>query len=113
MKELDFEILDKDNYPTDIFIEYIETFSDKKDIDFKTLLKYIETAWQYKDMFVISRKYKGKRKLKMVTGGWSGNEMIINAILNNIYLTHFYMKYVKWETGGKYYFEINERQYEK
>lgn len=43
--------------------------------------------------------------LELHTGGWSGNEVIISALLQNrMFIT---MWYKKWERGGHYYFEIN------
>ena len=100
-------LLDCNGYPSKEFLRFIKnyTFQIMPILDFLSILK---NGWYYGDWgFKLSRKYKDIRKLELHTGGWSGNEEIISAILDNIYLTHFQMRYVKWETGGHYYFEIN------
>ena len=99
-------LLDDDGYPTDEYLKFIEEYTpDKMPImDFVSILG---DNWYFDDWgFRLKRKYMGVRKLELHTGGWSGNEDIIGAIKSNIYLTHFSMKYVKWHTGGHFYFEI-------
>ncbi len=100
------EYLDNEGYPTDEYLKFI------KDYTFDTMpimdmVNIICENWYFGDWGCsLSRKYRGIRKLELHTGGWSGNEEIIDAIRSNIYLTHFKMQYVKWYTGGHYYFEI-------
>lgn len=43
--------------------------------------------------------------MELHTIGWSGNESIVNALLENIHFKHFW--YVKWIRGGHHFFEIN------
>lgn len=46
---------------------------------------------------------KDKRILTLITGGWSDNETIINAIFDNVFLMNsWYASY----RGGKYVFHI-------
>ena len=47
-----------------------------------------------------------QNKLTITTMGHSTNEMIVEAMLKNIYLTHISMTYSKWEVGGKFTFVI-------
>ena len=99
-------ILDKDGYPTDEFLDFIRNYTHET----MHILNFIEIlceGWYHGDWgYKLHRKYAGKRKFELHTGGWSGNEDTISALISNIWLTHFKMKYVRWETGGHYYFEI-------
>jgi len=98
--------LDINGYPTDEFLDFIRNYTpDTMPImDFVGILceGWYFDKWGYK----LHRKYAGKRKLELHTGGWSGNEDTIAAVLSNIYLTNFKMQHVKWVVGGHYYFEI-------
>ncbi len=61
------------------------------------LLDYIEPLWEYPDRFVRKR-----HTLYLSTGGWSGNEDIIEALHYNFLFWSMY-----WFTsrrGGHYYF---------
>lgn len=99
------QILDKDQYPTDEFVQFIRDYKPST-MPILDLVALIEKAWWFGWGFELKRKYKGVQKLKLSTGGWSGNEEIISAIKSNIYLTAFSMKYEMWKTGGHHYFEI-------
>lgn len=103
------EYTDNEGYPTDEFLDYV------RDTEFRTtedIMEFVETlrdVWYFGGWgFKLHRKYKGVRKLELHTGGWSGNEQIIEAMKENIWLTHFKMSYVRWETGGHHYFEIKD-----
>ena len=100
-------LLDNGGYPTDEFLKFIKYYKPNN----MPILEFIEilcNGWYFGDWgYKLHRKYAGKRKFELHTGGWSGNETTIEAILSNIYLTHFTMSYVKWYAGGHYYFEIN------
>ncbi|MDP2727320.1 MAG: hypothetical protein Q8P59_07225 [Dehalococcoidia bacterium] len=65
-------------------------------------LEYIRALWTYDDRFVL----EGKRVLKLYlsTGGWSGNESLIEAMRRNFIF--WGMSWVKSERGGHYWFEI-------
>lgn len=99
-------ILDNEGYPTCQFLDFIRNYTHET----MPILNFIEILceeWYYGDWgYKLHRKYSGKRKFELHTGGWSGNEDTISALISNICLTHFKMKYVRWETGGHYYFEI-------
>lgn len=108
--DFNFFLHDDEGYPTEEFISFIKTYKPSEKIP---LLTFVETVlpnvWYMPDWgFKLHRKYKGKRKLELHTGGWSGNEDIINAIKSNILLTHWKLKYVMWRTGGHYYFELSD-----
>ena len=99
-------LLDNEGYPTEEWLEYIKNFTNGDIHEFISLLT--DSWWMNSYGVVLKRKYKGKQKLELHTLGWSGNEELINAIISNDYLTHFYMRYVMWRTGGYYYFEIKD-----
>jgi len=101
-------LLDVNGCPTEEWLEFIKNYQPSDDLP---LLKFVKEilpkGWYYADWgVVIHRKYKGKIKLELHTGGWSGNEEVIREILSNKHFTHFKMQYVQWKTGGNYYFEI-------
>ncbi len=105
-------LLDEEGYPTDEWLEFIRNYTPDK----MPILVFIDTladGWHFGDWgFRLYRRYRGRRRLELHTGGWSGNEEIIEAIKGNMYLTHFKMRHVKWRIGGHYYFEIYD-DYEK
>lgn len=43
------------------------------------------------------------KKISYHTGGWSGAENLIEAMLGHFWIRHFH---TKWERGGHYYFEV-------
>ena len=98
--------LDSEGYPTPEFLKFIREYTNETMpiMEFVELLRH---GWYHGEpYFTLHRKYKGKHKLELHTGGWSGNEETIREILGNIHLTHFRMQYVYWERGGHYYFEV-------
>lgn len=76
-----------------------------------TLLDYIEerwwsTDWGFKKVWSKERLHnKPVIKLELHTGGWSGNEDIINALLKNQMFKMLW--YYQWNRGGHFIFEIN------
>lgn len=113
MKELAISLvpeilMDNEGYPTEAWLQYIRNYD--PNVDFAPISMFVDIlreGWWMPDWgYVLHRKYRGVQKLELHTGGWSGNEEIIREILVNPYLTHFKMRYVKWYTGGHYYFKI-------
>ena len=99
-------LLDEEGYPTEEYLQFIRDYTNET-MPIMDFVEILQDGWHFSDWgFKLHRKYAGKRKLELHTGGWSGNEEIISAIVNNVYLTSFKMKYKKWHTGGHYYFEI-------
>ncbi len=89
-------------YPTGKEIRNIRKW-DILDKGVKGLLDLLESAWEPADW---GFKLTGKRilKLELHTGGWSGNEKIIEALANNtMFWTMYWEKSVR---GGHYYFRI-------
>ena len=69
----------------------------------KALMKYIKDLWQY-DYWT---EMKGENEIvyKISTGGWSGNEEIIEALKSNIIF--WSMCWYQSRRGGHYIFKIN------
>jgi hypothetical protein len=106
MSKIPNTTLDDEGYPTEEFLNFIRIYNGKT-IPILDFVEILSDGWHHRDWgFILHRKYKGIIKLELHTGGWSGNEETIEVIKSNMYLTHFAMKYVKWHTGGHYYFEI-------
>lgn len=101
------KLLDDEGYPTEEFIEFIANWK-HGETPLRKLIDMIQEAWQFGDWgFILSKRpYRGKIKLELHTGGWSGNEEIIYAMQKNVGLMHLYMGYYMWRTGGHYYFRI-------
>lgn len=102
-------LLDAQGYPTEEWLEFLKTYKPDKSLPLLTFVnEVLPNGWYFADFgFVLHRKYKGKQKLELHTGGWSGNEEVISAIKSNIWLTCFQMQYVMWRTGGHHYFELS------
>jgi hypothetical protein len=99
--------MDIDGYPEQHELDAIGNWDIK---DAFNLIDYIKERWTYNDSFRMKwDKDKLFNKpvllLEMHTVGWSGNESIINALLENQFFSM--MWYKKWERGGHYYFEVN------
>ena len=90
--------LDKDGYPTDAALENIKT-SD----DFVGLLDFVSELFEEYGMARWDNKGE-KRIYKLATGGWSGNEEIIEAMRSNpiFWLECWYQT----RRGGYYEFEV-------
>jgi len=101
--------LDNNGYPTEELLEFIKSYEPDESLSILNFVELVlKDVWHLSDWgFKLHRKYKGKRKLELHTGGWSGNEDIIKAIKQNMQLTHFKMRLLEWKAGGHYTFEIN------
>jgi len=73
--------------------------------DFAGLMKYVEDLWKYDGEYF--QVIPGKKTLyKISTGGWSGNEDIIGALMNNAMF--WAMCWKSSEYGGHYQFEVKQ-----
>lgn len=99
----------KDIYPTEEELKKIEEWDFRKN-SIQDFLTFLESIWWMPDW---GFKLKGKRvlKLELHTGGWSGNESIMEAIEKNFV---FWM--VCWRQsnrGGHFYFKIPLKLFQK
>ena len=93
----------KEEYPSDRDLEIIEHWDVMK-CGVDGLLEYIKNIWWLPDW---GFKLIGKKILwlELHTGGWSGNEDIIEALKKNEYFWAIY--WIKSLRGGHYYFKIS------
>jgi len=87
-------------YPTEEDLQFIREY--KYSPDPEELLSFLESLWHWPSYIIRIEKEK-KIYLELHTGGWSGNESIIDALSNTMFW-HIYWQ--KSERGGHYYFTI-------
>jgi hypothetical protein len=90
---------DRSGYPTDETLEVIRKWDYN---DFKGLMKYCQECWRYDDYFSTDDNIT----YEVHTGGWSGNESVISAMMGNIMF--WSMCWVQSRRGGHYIFEVNQ-----
>ncbi len=99
--------MDKDGYPTEEELATIRDW-DLVNNDPLELVEYIRQRWQWADSGFFDLKGKNIIRLRLSTGGWSGNESIISALQPNLFW------YMYWQTsrrGGHYWFRIDRRKW--
>jgi len=104
--------MDEDGYPEDEVLNFIKSYNLAKEKTVDKLLEVIKENWNYADIKYFTMR-KGKdvlgdpcMKLQLHTGGWSGNESIIDAIQNGKFPT-LWIFWTKSKAGGHYYFDIS------
>ena len=90
-------------YPTEEELKKIKNWKGS----FKGLWEYITDIWHWGDSMYKIYKYGGKYRMEIHTGGWSGNEDIIEAWEHSKCL-FFFISHTKWLRGGHYYFEFGK-----
>lgn len=88
-----------EGYPDKEELEKIEKWPLR---DVFGLVEFIDDLWQYK--FMNKGWAKGVFHYELHTGGWSGNESVIEALEKNRFVDRFCEK---WLRGGHFYFEIH------
>lgn len=93
----------KDGYPTKQELSKITQWPAD---DFMGLLYFIEDIWAYDKANRIWKKdiLGWYLEVTLITCGWSGNESIIKALLNNFWWGYWYYE---WTRGDKHVFRIN------
>jgi len=97
----------KDGYPTKLELTQIKNFNPNKANVFE-FLEWLKDIWTYDSFntkWVNNKAFGLCFRVELATCGWSGNESIIEALLNNVYFKH--MWYAEWQRGGLHIFEIN------
>ena len=96
----------KEGYPEEKELKKIKEW---EIYDFINLIDYIRDLWNYnryiKCFWHNDNKLGYTMRLELVTCGWSGNESIIEALLENNMFKLLW--YAEWYRGGKHVFEIN------
>lgn len=100
-------MLDENGYPTDEALYKIETWNDK-DGHYLSLMDYVKDVWYMPEWGwqELDQKADGLVEFHISTGGWSGNEDIIDALYkNSLFWT------ICWESmkrGGHYEFRVKK-----
>jgi hypothetical protein len=103
------ELLDDHGYPTGEFLSWLESLSIDNVMHPHKVLDTIKSAWNYADWGWRVEETENDLKRPVVrysisTGGWSGNEEIINALRQNPCFWPCY-----WHSsrrGGHHVFEV-------
>lgn len=70
--------MDADGYPDD---QELERIANWKVDDVNGLMDFVAELWWHPEM--IRRTGSHKEYVELITGGWSGNEDIVRALINN------------------------------
>lgn len=96
---------DADGYPTEETLKEIETFDLLKPTVLKRLPEFMQLVlshWHWEDFMYSYNQENGC--MEMHTGGWSGNESIIDAMQRNrTFWSIFWYKSIR---GGHYWFKL-------
>jgi hypothetical protein len=86
-------------YPTAGALRAIGRYSIRSRTDLRGLLASVRRDWMYQDRFILTR-----RRLYLSTGGWSGNEDLIDALQHN----HMFWAtcWLRSERGGHHVFDL-------
>jgi len=103
--------MDSEGYPEESELKLIQEW-DWQDIF--GLIDFIEERWAYGHWGFKKEWGHDRMKLhkmpvlllELHTGGWSGNESIINSLLENR-MAVIVLGYYQWNTGGHYRFQCN------
>jgi hypothetical protein len=105
---------DADGYPTKAELRRIrhwQCLPAEGVFDFEGLLHYVATIWWHPDLWTIRKRReraggRGKliRRYSVSTGGWSGNEEIINALQDN--RSFWWICWTESRRGGHYEFQV-------
>lgn len=104
----------EDGYPTDAALDALRNF----DFDYRAAaLLLVHDLVEMKDcgiscMSVAVSNGRDRfdraaiKRIEFHTGGWSGAEDLIDALLGHFWIRHFH---TRWERGGHFYFEVPEK----
>ena len=103
--------LDGDGYPTeaalDVIREWTFQMSDRELFDFIKSIWWMPD-WSWKECEAIDERTGRKSYCYYIsTGGWSGNESIIQAMQENKWM-FWHMHWVQSRRGGHYIFELRK-----
>lgn len=98
---------DECGYPTEEVLKFIENYEITGYRDFRELMtNFIPNCWNVNyGRYKVSRLYRKHQKVEYHTGGWSGNEEVISAILSNHKVLRMLFYCIrKIDVGGHFYF---------
>jgi hypothetical protein len=91
--------MDEDGYPTDEELAAIESW---EVVDIMGLVEYVMDLWHWSDYATLTHDVD-KCLLELHTGGWSGNESIIDTLMGTMFWGACWEKSMR---GGHYWFDI-------
>lgn len=93
--------MDINGYPEDHELDKIKSWTD----DFPALMRYVHDRWQYADVGFWTEK---NGLYEISTGGWSGNESLIDAMqYNSVFWVTWW---VSSRRGGHFVFADPKRR---
>lgn len=95
--------MDRDGYPDDPELERIRTWSYTDPLG---VLRFIADLWRYPDYWTEIVGEDGMTTFYISTGGWSGNELLIDALQENYIV--WGMCWVSSKRGGHYVCEVRK-----
>lgn len=82
--------MDEDGYPTEEELATIEKWDAAPSFDFMPLVRHVQDLWSYPHYFSVDEDGQCEdasgakcHVVEMSTGGWSGNESLLEALSNN------------------------------
>ena len=101
-----------DGYPSSELLHFIATYIPDPSFPISNFIGLLKEVWWMSDrQLEITIDSERNMELILHTGGWNGNESIISAILDNMYLTYGAMQYYQWNVGGHYRFKVKDDDY--
>jgi hypothetical protein len=92
---------DKDGYPTEDTLVEVENWDYK---DGYALFKFIQLSWRYLTYFTQEEDEKYGPIYRISTGGWSGNESLIEALQANRMIQSLY--WISSTRNGHYIYKV-------
>ena len=94
-------------YPTEEYLRWVAQYKPSEEFTLQQFIEHLRSVWWMPDWgFCLKRKYGDYQTLELHTGGWSGNEEIIAALMQNHMLYYHWMNIQMWRAGGHYYFKL-------
>jgi hypothetical protein len=104
----DIDLFDPDGYPTEEALERITAWPFTTFQDAIDAMDFAGTLWSYPDAWTVDKAFidpdwpnsPPERRYVFSTGGWSGNESVIEAIQENLMVES--LGAWSWRRGGHY-----------
>ena len=92
---------DHDGYPTEAELNIIRNWQPAK--SYNDLMEYVQELWYYPNYFM-ETEIEGNTFYVFHTGGWSGNESLIEALQSN--LLFWVVCWYQSTVGGHFTFQV-------